>query len=422
MRSRLKYSVIIPSFNGMPFLESAISSILSSERQDFELIVSDDSSSDGSSEFLASIRDSRLRVYRPATKLSMSEHWDWAAQWASGDWQMFLGQDDALQDYFFALSDHLTRIAEETGHRAICGRRAFLNWPGLEPSAPDQALLFRAAPSITSRNTALDRWLALLSVRSYHSLPQMYTSCLVARSLVLEIRRIQKSNLVVSQPQDAGLAASITKLEKKYLVCETPFSWVGTSRRSAGKAIIDAANTTSDSETQLTAKDYLGSVASSSISYPSYAGDFSLGDNGVYFWQANIRVDEYFSGKSRPPNKLLLFLVLSAGYVRVKPFSKSFFKRSKLVRKILQTNKMPIFLGRLSFTLASCLGFPLIRMIRFLRRYRNQRANLNRFDRNAVVVPYGQGVSTIADANAMTMAVFQDLCRARPLYLWDRPW
>ena len=59
-----KVSVVLPVHNGMPYLNLAIESILLQSFRAFELIVVDDGSTDGSSEYLASIKDSRVRVIR----------------------------------------------------------------------------------------------------------------------------------------------------------------------------------------------------------------------------------------------------------------------------------------------------------------------------------------------------------------------
>jgi glycosyltransferase involved in cell wall biosynthesis len=57
-----KVSVIMPMLNARAFLEGSISSILCQSLADFELIVVDNGSTDGSKEYAQSIRDPRIRV------------------------------------------------------------------------------------------------------------------------------------------------------------------------------------------------------------------------------------------------------------------------------------------------------------------------------------------------------------------------
>lgn len=59
-------SVCMPAFNARPWIEAAIKSLQSQTLRDFELIVVDDGSTDGTGEFVRSIADPRFRVVRQA--------------------------------------------------------------------------------------------------------------------------------------------------------------------------------------------------------------------------------------------------------------------------------------------------------------------------------------------------------------------
>jgi glycosyltransferase involved in cell wall biosynthesis len=59
-----RISVVMPVWNGEAYLREAIGSILSQTFTDFELIVVDDGSSDGTPKILASYHDVRVRVFR----------------------------------------------------------------------------------------------------------------------------------------------------------------------------------------------------------------------------------------------------------------------------------------------------------------------------------------------------------------------
>lgn len=65
-RSRPRVSVICCVYNGMAFLDKAVPSILSQTLQDFEFLIVDDGSDDGTREFLAEVAagDPRVRVFR----------------------------------------------------------------------------------------------------------------------------------------------------------------------------------------------------------------------------------------------------------------------------------------------------------------------------------------------------------------------
>lgn len=56
-------TVVMPVYNAMPHLSAAVESILVQQLRDFEFIIIDDGSTDGSGEYLARLRDTRIRFY-----------------------------------------------------------------------------------------------------------------------------------------------------------------------------------------------------------------------------------------------------------------------------------------------------------------------------------------------------------------------
>ena len=66
-------SIILPSYNREASLENAIESVLAQSFQDWELIVSDDGSTDGTAQLVASYHefDSRI-VYLPGSRKGIS--------------------------------------------------------------------------------------------------------------------------------------------------------------------------------------------------------------------------------------------------------------------------------------------------------------------------------------------------------------
>ena len=55
-------SVVMPVYNAMPYLVEAVASVLGQTLRDIEVLALDDASTDGSAEYLDSIRDARLKV------------------------------------------------------------------------------------------------------------------------------------------------------------------------------------------------------------------------------------------------------------------------------------------------------------------------------------------------------------------------
>lgn len=287
---RPRFSVLIPAFNGMPFLGHTVETVLSSGSESFELIVSDDRSKDGSIEFLTGLQDPRLQVLQtpPGSSFSMVDHWEWLLGHARGDWITFLGQDDGIQAHFFELATRLADRAEELGIRTIAAQRAEFVWPSKAEGPLSVSLRDPSSSWISCRQSNRRALLALLSLRSYHFLPQMYTNSLWEKGLIDDVRRLQGGSFFTCHPQDANIAAAAVRMEEEYLYSGLSLGWVGTSKKSAGLAIAHFSAPVSP-ETESLATEYARSVRSSKISYPDWAGDFAMGENAIYFWQALLK-------------------------------------------------------------------------------------------------------------------------------------
>jgi glycosyltransferase involved in cell wall biosynthesis len=282
MRPKPKYSVIIPVRNGMPYLRYALLSVLESDCAGVEVIVSLDGSNDGAEEFLLEIEDARLKVVRPDKKLSMSEHWDFAQLQATGDWQLFLGQDDMLMSGYGDAFENLTQTAMDRGLEIIVARRAYIAWPPLG-DAKLKALQYWESAELETKQAETFTSKALLSGISYHAGPQMYTTTLVSEKLVSAIRQNQGGRLVLGHPQDAYIAAALLKEGRSFLFSGRPFSWVGSSIKSAGLAIASRGD---GGESDSLANEYFSSVTNSDgLSYLSSV-DFRHAVNSRYFLDA----------------------------------------------------------------------------------------------------------------------------------------
>lgn len=68
-----KVSVLMPCFNGVKYILKAIDSVLSQSFRDFELLIFDDQSTDGTFEIVSKLTDSRIKVFRNASNLGLVE-------------------------------------------------------------------------------------------------------------------------------------------------------------------------------------------------------------------------------------------------------------------------------------------------------------------------------------------------------------
>ncbi len=107
MKNKPVISVITIVYNGMPFLKDCIQSVLSQHHQEWELLISDDGSTDGSREHLESLTDSRIKVFKQEKNLGIFDNLNFLFNKATAPISQILCQDD-----YFINNDSLGSIID----------------------------------------------------------------------------------------------------------------------------------------------------------------------------------------------------------------------------------------------------------------------------------------------------------------------
>jgi GT2 family glycosyltransferase len=91
-------TIVTPVWNGLSFLKSCIESVLAQDFKDWELLISDDGSTDGSREWLASIADPRIRIFEQGRNLGIFGNLNFLFDQAVAPISQILCQDDYFTD------------------------------------------------------------------------------------------------------------------------------------------------------------------------------------------------------------------------------------------------------------------------------------------------------------------------------------
>ena len=97
----MQFTVVVPLYNKAPYVELSLSSLQAQTLQDFEIVVVDDGSTDGSAERVAALQDPRIRLIQQRNG-GVSVARNRGIQEARGDWVCFLDADDWLHPEFLA--------------------------------------------------------------------------------------------------------------------------------------------------------------------------------------------------------------------------------------------------------------------------------------------------------------------------------
>ena len=108
MMSTPLVSVLMPVYNGEPYLREAVESILNQTFTDFELLIIDDASTDRSPEIIRSYQDPRIRVIRNPTNRGVAYSRKKGLELAVGEYVAVLDADDvAFNDRLQIQADFL---------------------------------------------------------------------------------------------------------------------------------------------------------------------------------------------------------------------------------------------------------------------------------------------------------------------------
>ena len=94
MNNMPKVSVIIPVYNGEKYLQKAIDSILNQTFTDFEIIIVNDASIDGTADILDSLNDPRIHIITHKNNSGPSESRNDAIRNSSGKYIAIMDSDD----------------------------------------------------------------------------------------------------------------------------------------------------------------------------------------------------------------------------------------------------------------------------------------------------------------------------------------
>ena len=111
-----KISVIIPSYNHEKFIRGTIESVLNQTFQDFEIVITDDGSTDNSVEIIKSIGDDRIRLFQFKTNRGACSAVNYCVKNSRGKYIAMLSSDDMfkpekLEKQFNYLEKNKNKIA-----------------------------------------------------------------------------------------------------------------------------------------------------------------------------------------------------------------------------------------------------------------------------------------------------------------------
>ncbi len=131
----MTFSVLIPTHDRLDLLRNAVETVRRQDDPDWEIVVSDNASTEDIAGYVAEIDDPRVRYTQTRAFLPVTDSWNHALQAARGDYVIMLGDDDGLLPGYFR---NLRMIIEDHDRPDLVYHSAFLfAYPGVLPDRPE---------------------------------------------------------------------------------------------------------------------------------------------------------------------------------------------------------------------------------------------------------------------------------------------
>ncbi len=114
-------SVIIPLYNKKTAIHRTVESVLKQSNNEFEIIVVDDGSTDGSGDMLSDIKDERVRYFKKENG-GVSSARNFGIDKSTGEWLLFLDADDELAPCSMRIFEHCSKKFPQ--HKVFVGGTA----------------------------------------------------------------------------------------------------------------------------------------------------------------------------------------------------------------------------------------------------------------------------------------------------------
>jgi hypothetical protein len=226
-----KFSLVIPTLRRAGTLRHALSTLVSQDYDDFEIIVQNNGHDPETEQVVASFADRKIRCFSTETVLPMTENWETALKNARGQFITFIGDDDGL---FPDACKIAARVLDQTSFEVVSWLPFCYYWP--QHIIPHLAnhLIARVNDDlfVETIDTSYQLQQLYRFALDYSRLPMIYNS-FVARSVIDRAIRTNGRYFLGLSPDVTSGIINATHLTH-FARLSQPLSMTGISQHSTG--------------------------------------------------------------------------------------------------------------------------------------------------------------------------------------------
>lgn len=223
-----RFSIVMPTRNRAHLLKSALQTALAQTFDDYEILVSDNNSTDDTRRVAHELGDGRVRYIRTGADLSMRDSWEFALMQAEGEYVTVLPDDDAISSRLLERMDSVVtqrgaELVQSTGGTYFDG-----SWPEREQRHT------LTVPTFTRRVVELDSEGTLQGLFSFRGDRFPTPANSVCRRTLLERILEKRGHLFYGYCPDHSGACVVLAEVKSYLFLDEVLSVGGATASSTG--------------------------------------------------------------------------------------------------------------------------------------------------------------------------------------------
>jgi glycosyltransferase involved in cell wall biosynthesis len=232
----MKISIVVPTRNRAEFLKYCLETCLASSDPNIEVVISDNNSVDDTRDVVGIIQDPRLVYVHPGRDLSMRQNFEFALSHATGDYVIFIGDDDGVVPNGIAT---LRYMIDKWQPDIITWRHITYIWPHMEPVPTDGILKFRyrdfCGPLYRPDPKQVFQDFCDAKLTNYRDGANIYHGC-ISRSIIEKIKA-NGGEYFQGQIPDVNTALSNLTVADTWLWIRNPVTIAGAGEKSNGTAM-----------------------------------------------------------------------------------------------------------------------------------------------------------------------------------------
>jgi glycosyltransferase involved in cell wall biosynthesis len=233
MSDSVRFSIVIPTRQRHETLPYTLETVLGQNFENYEIVVSDNFSSPETKAVVDSFGSTKIRYFRTAKPLAMSDNWEFAVEQAQGEYITVLGDDDGLLPH--ALSE-LDRLLRELQVPLLHWKQIEYNWPSHVIESQRNLLIIPTNQHNRQiHSTQVLHYIAQKKCSAFSNLPMIYNS-FVHRDLVAQVRSVN-GRVFKSLVPDIYSGVAFASRVKSFYSVGRPMAIAGRSGNSIGSAV-----------------------------------------------------------------------------------------------------------------------------------------------------------------------------------------